>query len=184
MGNCGKGAFLLTSLIKKLIAVLIVVAVSDISWPGHCIGMKKYFSQGLTISFLALSYISTHSDTCNLSSIMLLSVFLIVGVLRVKKAESVGLYGDCTGGKPCDSGLKCYAEHQYYSQCRQDCPSSWLCSNGGGGGGNLTPTLAPATGNAKALSNDCSFGFGASFDSNRDYSQLDYATIWIGTISP
>ncbi len=121
---------------------------------------------------------------------MLLSVVLIICVTLVKTAESLGEWADCTGGKKCDSGLNCYAQHQYYSQCRKACPSGWQCENGGGGN---PATAKPATtgqpmtanGNAKALSADYSFGFGASFDGNsRDYSHLDYATIWIGTISP
>ncbi len=42
-----------------------------------------------------------------------------------------------------------------------------------------------SNGNDKALTDDCTFAFGAAFDENsRDYSQVDYATIWIGSLSP
>jgi hypothetical protein len=127
---------------------------------------------------------------------MLLSVLLIVSITLLKKAECVAEYGECTGGRKCDSGLNCYAQTQYYSQCLKACPSGWQCSSGGGAASTTKPatttgkpvattTGKPGTSSGKALTNDCSFAFGAAFDGNsRDYSQVDYATIWIGTISP
>jgi len=110
----------------------------------------------------------------------------------------VAEYGECTGGKSCDSGLKCYAQNQYYSQCLKTCPQDWQCSSGGATSSTTKPatttrkpvaittgTPSTSSGIGKALTNDCSFAFGAAFDGNsRDYSQVDYATIWIGTISP
>ena len=131
-------------------------------------------------------------------SIMWCSIVLIVAIALLQKAECVAEFGDCTGGKKCDSGLTCYSQTQYYSQCLKACPTGWQCSTGGGATSTNKPLTtsnkpvatttgnSPApTGNRKALTNDCSFGFGAAFDGNsRDYSQVDYATIWIGTISP
>lgn len=127
---------------------------------------------------------------------MLLSVLLIAVIALLKKGEGVAEFGDCTGGKKCDSGLNCYAQTQYYSQCLTACPEGWQCSTGGGVSTTAEPATAttsksvgtttrgPSTSNGGALTNDCSFGFGAAFDGNsRDYSQVDYATIWIGTIS-
>jgi hypothetical protein len=129
---------------------------------------------------------------------MLLYTLLIVSITLLNKAECVAEYGECTGGKKCDSGLNCYAQTQYYSQCLKACPSGWQCSSGGAtpttakpatttGKPAATTTGKPATSgaNGKSLTSDCSFGFGMAFEGNsRDYSQVDYATIWIGTISP
>ena len=129
---------------------------------------------------------------------MLFYILLICAVTLLKKAECVAEHGECTGGKKCDSGLNCYAQSQYYSQCLKACPSGWQCSSGGATSSTTKPATttgkpAPTTtrnpstssGSGKALTNDCTFGFGMAFDGNsRDYSQADYATIWIGTISP
>ena len=121
---------------------------------------------------------------------MLLFVLFIVSITLLKKAECVAEYGECTGGLKCDSGLNCYAQHQYYSQCLKACPSGWQCSSGGGASTTAKPVTTtgkpvPSTGNGNALTGDCSFAFGAAYDGNsRDYSQVDYGTIWVGTISP
>jgi hypothetical protein len=128
---------------------------------------------------------------------MLLSVLLIALITLLKKGEGIAEFGDCTGGKKCDSGLNCYAQSQYYSQCLKTCPQDWQCSTGGGVSttskpptttgkpvGTTTKGTSTSNGNGGALTNDCTFGFGAAFDGNsRDYSEVDYATIWIGTIS-
>ena len=59
-------------------------------------------------------------------------LLLIIQVnLNCLKAQ-VALYGQCGGigysGKVnCDSGLSCYVQNTYYSQCLTSCPTGWQC---------------------------------------------------------
>ena len=125
------------------------------------------------------------------------TILFIASIALVQRTESVAEFGDCSGAKQCDAGLKCFSQTQYYSQCLKTCPSGWQCSTGGVTASTSKPSTTskkPAgtttgkpsisNGNRKALTNDCSFGFGAAFDGNsRDYSQVDFGTIWIGSTS-
>ena len=97
-------------------------------------------------------------------------------------------YAACTGGKKCTPGVTCFAKDQYYAQCLRSCPSGWQCTTVGPApsapSGGQAPSAPSTSSSSRAVTNDCTFGFGSAFDgNNRDYSHYDFATIWIGTPS-
>jgi len=43
--------------------------------------------------------------------------------------ETPALYGDCTKAQKCaGTGVQCYAQNKYYSQCLHSCPERWECN--------------------------------------------------------
>lgn len=61
-------------------------------------------------------------------------LLLFCGFLIVVQNIYAIEYSQCggtgyTGPTTCASGLSCYAQDQYYSQCLASCPSGWACSN-------------------------------------------------------
>ena len=68
--------------------------------------------------------------TRNMLKLSLLTI-AIVAVSSI--AAQVAEWGQCggdgyNGPRTCDAGLKCYKQHQWYSQClRNGCPAGWSC---------------------------------------------------------
>jgi len=95
-------------------------------------------------------------------------------------------YDQCNGegwsGRTyCPSGLTCFRKDKWYSQCLKSCPTGqgWECGQSG-------VTSSPSTTGSAVVSTgnkfpNCQFRFGAEFKGgDKDYSHLDYISIWIG----
>ena len=93
------------------------------------------------------------------------------------------------GSTICASGLTCFVQSIYYSQCLISCPSGWSCSisisNGSSTSSPATIAVVPfflnSSSNYSIIFPYCKFSFGISYSPNYfDYSTVDYITVWLG----
>jgi hypothetical protein len=78
-------------------------------------------------------------------------------------------YARCSNYDTCSNGLQCYNRDSSYGQCLKSCPHDWQCTQ-------LSSSL-------NSFSSNCNFKFGQTWSNlNKDYSQMDYITIWASNL--
>lgn len=77
-------------------------------------------------------------------------------------------YARCSNFDTCSNGLQCYHRDSSYGQCLKTCPHDWQCSK---------------VSSFNSFSSNCEFKFGQTWSNlNKDYSQMDYITVWASNL--